>query len=278
MAWLCVGAGDVAYDIEPGTSLPEVQLDVPGVPDKADGAVDDVLQHGLEPPALNVDPLRGEGFALDDFLSEGAQQVERNHGAKQDDFVGTEFPGWQAFDIEIALEFAVELLACAVIVVEPDGGSGAARQVGPPHVDFDFGNEQFVSMDVAKPLDDFEHGGNRRARLVAAGVEVVDEAGVDVLAVAAFLLVAHSSGEREPLFAGLLAQVALHQKMVVAKQGEVFSRVVAAVETEKTLAFEAELFERCHTAADGFRRAGLAVLLAGAQLAIEHVAFGTYIG
>ncbi|MEE9369642.1 MAG: hypothetical protein V3V05_12395, partial [Pontiella sp.] len=76
MAWLCVGAGDVAYDIEPRASLPEVQLDSPGVPDEPDGAVDDILEHGFEPPALGVDLLRGNGFALDDFLSEGAQQVE----------------------------------------------------------------------------------------------------------------------------------------------------------------------------------------------------------
>jgi hypothetical protein len=47
MAWLCVGAGDVVYDIEPGAALPEVKLDVSGVPDKANGAVDDILQHGF---------------------------------------------------------------------------------------------------------------------------------------------------------------------------------------------------------------------------------------
>ncbi len=90
MAWLCVGAGDVAYDIEPRASLPEVQLDSPGVPDEPDGAVDDVLKHGFEPPALGVDLLRGNGFAPNDFLSEGAQQVECDHGAEQDDLVGAE--------------------------------------------------------------------------------------------------------------------------------------------------------------------------------------------
>ena len=44
---LCVGVGNVAYDIEPETSLPEVQFDSPGVPDDPDGAVDDVLKYGF---------------------------------------------------------------------------------------------------------------------------------------------------------------------------------------------------------------------------------------
>jgi len=79
-----------------------VQLGCPAVPNEPDGAVDDVLQHGFEPPALDIDPLRGNGFALDDFLSEGAQQVKCDHGAEQDDLVGAEFPGRKAFDIEIA--------------------------------------------------------------------------------------------------------------------------------------------------------------------------------
>ncbi len=46
----------------------------------------------------------------------------------------------------------MKLFACAVVVVEADGGWSRARQIGPPHVDFDFGDEQFVAMDVTKPV------------------------------------------------------------------------------------------------------------------------------
>ena len=59
-------------------------------------------------------------------------------------------------------------------------------------MDFNFGNEQVVSIGTAEPFDDFEHGGSRRARFAADGEEMTDEPGVDVLAVATFLLVAHA--------------------------------------------------------------------------------------
>ena len=54
---LCVGAGDIVYDIEPGAALSEVQLRCSGVPNDPNGAVYDVLQHGLESPSLHADSL-----------------------------------------------------------------------------------------------------------------------------------------------------------------------------------------------------------------------------
>lgn len=92
------------------------------------------------------------------------------------------------------------------------------------------------------------------------------------------MLIAHTPGERKPLLAGLLAQVALHEKIVFPEGVEVFFRIVAAIEAVEALAFEAELFERRNATANEVRHTGLTVLFSRAQLAVEHVALGANVG
>lgn len=80
--------GDVSYHIEPRAAFAEVQLDASGVPNESDSAVDDVLQNGFKPPSANGQLLRRKRLALEHLLPEHAQEIERHHGAKQDDLVG----------------------------------------------------------------------------------------------------------------------------------------------------------------------------------------------
>ena len=134
---LRVGLGDALYHIEPRAAFPEVQLNASSMSHEPNCTVDDVLQNGFHAPTTDLYFLRCESGAHKHFLSERSKQVECNHRAKQDDFIGAQLPGRKPLDIHIAFELAMKLLASAVIVVEFDDGFGRARQVAPPRVYFD---------------------------------------------------------------------------------------------------------------------------------------------
>ena len=173
----------------------------------------------------------------------------------------------------------MKLFAGAVVVVEGDDGFGSAVEVGPVGFDFDFGYEKLLAVMIDHPLDDLEGDGNARTFFVLfAGAQMVDEADVDVLSFTTLYLLSDAAGVCEPLLRALIAQVALYDEVVVAKSIKVVPGVVSAVETEEALAVESELPEHFRDTLYRFGRAGLAVLAARPQFAVEHVPFGADIG
>jgi hypothetical protein len=119
-----------------------VQLDRSAVADHTHGAVNDVLQNRLQPPATDLDLHGSQMAAGDDFLPERAQQVEGEHAAQQHDPVHAKLAGGQLLDVEVALQLAVELFAGAVIMVKCAHFGRRTGQVRPIGVHFDGGDEQ----------------------------------------------------------------------------------------------------------------------------------------
>ena len=140
------GSGDVFDDIEPRTGFAEVQLDGSAVADHTHGAVNDVLQNRLQPPAAHLDLYGSQICPGDDFLPERAQEVEGEHAAQQHDAVHAELAGGQLLDVEVALQLAVELFAGAVIMVKCAHFGRRTGQVRPIGVHFDGGDEQLVAI------------------------------------------------------------------------------------------------------------------------------------
>lgn len=101
----------------------EVQCTATGVADRGGGAVDDLLDDGTQAATPGrvahraVGPQQG-AFA-DQTKAVVGQRSQAQHGV-----VGVEPAGRQAFEVEVGLELAVELLVGAVIGIERDDLSG----------------------------------------------------------------------------------------------------------------------------------------------------------
>lgn len=156
LSWSQPRSGDVLDDIEPRTGFAEVQLDGSAVADHTHGTVDDVLQNRFQSPATHLDLHRSQMAAGNDFLPERAQQVEGEHAAQQHDPVHAELAGGQLLDVEVTLQFAVELFAGAMIMVKCAYFICRTGQVRPVSVHFDGGDEQAVAIRVGQSFDDLE--------------------------------------------------------------------------------------------------------------------------
>lgn len=94
--------------------------------------------------------------AGNDFLPECAQQVKGEHAAQQHDPVHAELAGGQLLDVEVTLQFAVELFAGAMTMVKCAYFGRRTGQVRPVSVHFDGGDEQPVAIRVGQSFDDLE--------------------------------------------------------------------------------------------------------------------------
>lgn len=75
----------------------------------------------------------------------------------------------------------------------------ATVQVAPVGFEFDSGNEQFLSVVIEQAFDDFEGGGNTGMfTSFFAGTEMVEEADINILALAVSGLFADAACSCEP--------------------------------------------------------------------------------
>ena len=122
--------------------------------------LDEVEQHGAQTDATRQFPRRQPLFHFRQReLSDHAQAVERDRRDRQDKAVRRHASAGEKLDAHVALQLAVELLACAMVVVEPHAFPDAKGQVRPPAVHFDAGDEQPLPVGLDCPLhalDDHE--------------------------------------------------------------------------------------------------------------------------
>ena len=131
----------------------EAQSQAPAGLDQPGGEVHQLLHDGLEPPPLGAVPHRGL-VAEQAELPDVAQDVVGERGAAHHQTVDLEFARGQAFQIHVGFEFAVKLLAGAVILVEGDDLLGGQVQGGPPAFQLDLGIQQALAVLVGGALDD----------------------------------------------------------------------------------------------------------------------------
>lgn len=159
--------GDAAVPSEPQVRYASVAAD-----NRRD--VHEVEDHGPQPepasPSRRERPAGGERG-----LADAAQDVERERGEGEDEFVRLEFPAGEPLHVHVGLELAVELLARRVVVVEPHDGLRVVRQVRPPRCDRVLGEELALARR-APHLPDAEERPVRRA----LRADVRDDAAEDV--------------------------------------------------------------------------------------------------
>lgn len=107
---------------------------------------------------------------------------------------------------------------------------------------------------------------------------MIDEPGINVLAVAALLQIPDPSGGGQPLLGAFTAQVAFDDEELFAEVREVFLRIVAAVQPDQATSVQPQRLQLVHASADELRGAFLTVLLARTHFVIEHVALGADVG
>ena len=134
---LFLGSSNVFDELEPKASLAEMELNLTGVADDANGTVNDVLQNCFQAPASHLDIDGRQVRPSDDLLADHSQDIQGKCCAQHDDLVHAKFTGRQLLDPEVTLELAMELLTGAVVVIQMDDFQDFAGQVRPIGVHLD---------------------------------------------------------------------------------------------------------------------------------------------
>ena len=127
------------------------------------GPVDELLHHCLDPPALGwVEHrcVRPQQTAL----AHQAQDVHCQRSELANQIVGVELARGQALEIEVGLEFGIELLVRAVVGLPRHDLVGVellADQAGGPALKFDLGHDQLLTAAIDVALGQPAHAAQR---------------------------------------------------------------------------------------------------------------------
>lgn len=135
-----------------GHSTPEVQHQAPGEGDELRRLVNDLLQHRLYAPALGRMANRRD-FAGQAQLPKEAQAVVGEGRQMQQTIVGVELARRQSLQIQVGLEFGMELLVHPVMLVQLDDLRGLGGQSGLSAFQFNVGHLQTLALIVDGAFD-----------------------------------------------------------------------------------------------------------------------------
>lgn len=123
--------------------------------DQARCQVHQLLDDRPDPPPFGRMPDRGL-VAEQAQLPDKAQDVVGERGAAHHQGIDFELARGQSLQVHVGLEFAVELLAGAVVLVEGDDLLGRQAQGGPPAFQLDVGLQQMLPLLVDGALGDLD--------------------------------------------------------------------------------------------------------------------------
>ena len=83
---------------------------------KPNGHVDHILNNGSDSAALHIAANRSVVFAQT-LLTDDTQQIVGEQSGMKHQIIRRKLSGWQPLQVQIRLDFAVKLLACAVISI-----------------------------------------------------------------------------------------------------------------------------------------------------------------
>ena len=210
-------------------------------------------------------------------LPDHPQAVERNGRDRQDEAVRRHASAREKLHAHVALQLAVELLACAVVVVEPHALAHAKRQVRPPAVHFDLRDEQPLPVPVDFPLHalDRHEAAEPLAVRVSGGPSVGADAAEDRLAAARALRPVEVPYAVQQLLGRLPAEVALDNiaHAEILELPYEIACVVARIDADQKLPWRiARPQQDSDAALQELHRAVLAVLPSGTQFGGDHEA------
>jgi len=104
--------------------------------------------------------LEGRILFLEAFLPYNSQQIVGKNSEMQHQIVSGEFPGWKAFQIQVGLNFAMELFHRTMLPVKPENYLWFIRQGGPERVDFYIRNQQQLPIGLMSRFDHFKYNSN----------------------------------------------------------------------------------------------------------------------
>ncbi len=81
-------------------------------------------------------------------LSDGAQEVVHQSTKSQDQGIGGEFTRWEPLQVHVGFDLGMKLLACAMVLIEPDHSFSRQIKGGPPSLDFDLRLEKTLPAPV----------------------------------------------------------------------------------------------------------------------------------
>lgn len=169
----------------------------------------------------------------------------------------------------------MELFAGAVIMIQINHRFGMAGKIRPPGVYLNRGDQQIKALGVLQALNDFKGDGYCGTAFVIAGMTMLNKAGIDFFPRATLNQITHPASCCQPLFSAFFAKVSFCDEIVLAELIEILSRIISAIETDQALSVEPKRLELLNASANKLGRSFLAMLLAGTQFAIKHVAFCT---
>lgn len=163
--------------------------------------------------AGQLDPFSSCFFKA--MLTDDAQCVVGDHRQMQHQAVAGKMPAWQPFDIHVGFQFAVILLAGAVIMVQVDHfRRGHFHQRAPVGFHFDFRKHQLLSLFIDGALDHLENDRIRQRLPVYSDSGLADP---DALSLASRNGLAAAQGHIKPSRWRLPAQVALRRLRLMMK-------------------------------------------------------------
>ena len=268
-------------DIVPRVEAPEAQAETAAVADPAGGLVHQIQKDAAQPAATGLftkSPLlvgRPMARLAQADLTAQTQGIVGHHAQQQQQGVGGELARRQAFQVQVRLQLGVELLAGAVLAVEPDHVLGRRGQIRPPGLHLDLGDQQHLTVGADRASHDLEDD------LFADVLPLADQrAGEDLFAGPRTGAPAQGQGLLQPDLLRFLAQVALDDEVGLGRALQLLHGgdvVVGAVHAHQQLVAgdAARLPQRL---SDELRGAFLRMLTALAQLAVDQVPFLTQVG
>ena len=192
--------------------LPELLEELVGVPDDLAADLDEVKQHRAEAVAQlgGFFIVHRRHCNLQRRLAYEAEAVESHGRQPQDKGVCLQVPAGEKLNSHVALEFAVELLAGAVVAVQGGALAHGIRQVGPPAAEFNGGYQQRLPVGKDGALNGLHNHEAAVSGEVGRG-PVASDAAADDLSGAHLLGSLIAADAVKKLLQAFLARIALDQ-------------------------------------------------------------------
>ena len=147
------GLIDPTKGVKPRTMPAKAKIALTPVIDQARGQVHQLLHHRADAPTLRL--MAHRGVRADEAgKPDVAQDVVDERCHRKHEIVGRKLPRGQPLDVEIGLEFGVELLARRMLFIQPDDLGIGELQRSPPALDVHLGNPQRLALSIDGALGD----------------------------------------------------------------------------------------------------------------------------
>ena len=160
--------------VKPRTMPAEAKIALTPVIDQACGQVHQLLHHRADAPTLHRMAhwsIRADKASEPDV----AQEVVNEGCHRKHQVIGRELARGQPLDVEIGLEFGMELLTGGMLFIQPDDLGIGELQRSPPAFDVDLGDQQRLALSIDGALSDSHHATEGVGLLAVAALNIEGE-------------------------------------------------------------------------------------------------------